>query len=195
MLSRCNNYLQNLKTLPTDPLTDSMTDWLTGVGARRCYCIVKYGKKRGQGSQVSGLTSFRGQGHPVLTVGKKSKLKVLFNITIDITISGMSWQHQQVCLHCTMYHFYRTIPSHTSKKSRFLALTGALEVVVCDYTFIDPQPLVEILSTSAQTSIKCATPRPSVIDNEGPSSIVKSPNIGWLVALFTGKTQKFTIYY
>ena len=34
-LGRCDSYLQNLKTLPTHPLTDP----LTGVGARRCYRI------------------------------------------------------------------------------------------------------------------------------------------------------------
>ena len=31
--------------------------------------------------------------------------------------------------------------------------------------------------TLNQTSIKCATARPSVIDSEGPSSIIKDPNI------------------
>ena len=33
-----------------------------------------------------------------------------------------------------------------------------------------------------QTSLKCATARPSVIDSEGPSSIIKSPNIRCFVA-------------
>ena len=33
-----------------------------------------------------------------------------------------------------------------------------------------------------QTSIKCATARPSVIDSEGPSSIIKDPNIRSFVA-------------
>ena len=35
---------------------------------------------------------------------------------------------------------------------------------------------------STQTSLKCATARPSVIDSEGPSSIIKSPNIRCFVA-------------
>ena len=34
----------------------------------------------------------------------------------------------------------------------------------------------------SQTSIKCATARPSVIDSEGPSSIIKDPNIRSFVA-------------
>ena len=33
-----------------------------------------------------------------------------------------------------------------------------------------------------QTSLKCATARPSAIDSEGPSSIIKSPNIRCFVA-------------
>ena len=33
-----------------------------------------------------------------------------------------------------------------------------------------------------QTSLKCATARPSVIDSEGPSSIIKDPNIRSFVA-------------
>ena len=33
---RCDSYLQIWNY---HPLTDPLTDWLTGVGARRCYCI------------------------------------------------------------------------------------------------------------------------------------------------------------
>ena len=36
--------------------------------------------------------------------------------------------------------------------------------------------------TDNQTSLKCATTRPSVIDSEGPSSIIKDPNIRSFVA-------------
>ena len=40
----------------------------------------------------------------------------------------------------------------------------------------------ELFSTTLQTSLKCATARPSVIDSEGPSSIIKDPNIRSFVA-------------
>ena len=42
-----------------------------------------------------------------------------------------------------------------------------------------------------QTSISCATARPAVVDSEGPSSIIKGPNIRSFVAiyaLFGGKS-------
>ena len=41
---------------------------------------------------------------------------------------------------------------------------------------------IKMFSSWQQTSLKCATARPSVIDSKGPSSIIKSPNIRCFVA-------------
>ena len=80
-------------------------------------------------------------------------------------------------IHTRWYRTQSSRKKRTMVKSRFLKWNRWHT-----HKYIDANETDGLYTYINQTSLKCATARPSVIDSEGPSSIIKRPNIRCFVA-------------